>query len=87
MSNQLGRHAFKATGRRTFNVVESLQGKWTPNMFKTLPIATYEKTYSIPKPTFGQVEKKGKVYAERKRIDVANELLGVKEQFSLDNQG
>ena len=63
MNNRLGRASFKASGKRTFGVTESIQGKWTPNMFNSYPNATYEKVYHIPRPKMETVVKKGKIYA------------------------
>ena len=38
MRNQLGRRAFSVTGTRVFGAVQSVQGKWQPNLFNKYPI-------------------------------------------------
>jgi len=39
LRNQLGRRSFSASGTRVYHPVQSVQGKWMPNMFNTYPKA------------------------------------------------
>lgn len=48
LRSQLGRKAFKASGKRVYGVINSIQGKWQPNIFNKYPIAEFEKKHKIP---------------------------------------
>jgi hypothetical protein len=39
MRNQFGTKAWKANGPRVYGAIESIQGKWKPNLFNKYPIA------------------------------------------------
>lgn len=77
MRNQLGRRAFSVTGTRVFGAVQSVQGKWQPNLFNKYPIGQLSKVYKIP-----DIPNEKIVVEDPKRdirkSDLTNHTLGVR---------
>jgi large subunit ribosomal protein L43 len=85
LRNQLGRRAFKVSGTRVYQPVQSVQGQWMPNMFNTFPKAELEKVHHIPRAHFQEIEKRIVDRRFRKSRDDANVLLGFDDYNAKDD--